>query len=131
MQGDSMNTIREQYDGALTCAIAVKDLTKAINWYNTVLAFETLYEMGDEGWAELSTSVDKVNLGLSVKDKVEVSGGAILTWGVHDIEVFHKHLEEHAVKFDGEIITIPEMVKILTFFDLDGNALMVAQDLTK
>ena len=121
---------KESYDGALTCAISVEDLDKAINWYNKVLGFETLYVLDDQGWAELSTSVNKVNIGLSVKDKVEVGGGAILTWGVLDIESFYKHLQEHHVKFDGEVITIPKMVKILTFYDLDGNALMVAQDLT-
>lgn len=126
-----MGNISESYDGALTCAISVKDLDKSIDWYNKVLGFETLYVLEDQGWAELSTSVNKVNIGLSVKDKIEVGGGAILTWGVLDIESFYKHLREYQVKFDGEVITIPEMVKILTFYDLDGNALMVAQDLTK
>ncbi len=131
MQGDFMAITQKSYDGALTCAMGVKNLDEAISWYNKVLGFETLYVLDDQGWAELSTSVEKVNIGLSVKDKVEVGGGAILTWGVSDIEGFYKHLREHQVKFDGEVITIPEMVKILTFYDLDGNALMVAQDLTK
>jgi len=130
MQGDFMELAKKSYDGALTCALSVKDLNKAIDWYNKVLGFETLYVINDQGWAELSTSVDKVNIGLSVKDKITVGGGAILTWGVLDIESFYKHLQENQVKMDGEVITIPEMVKILTFYDLDGNALMVAQDLT-
>ncbi|EQC52621.1 VOC family protein [Bacteriovorax sp. DB6_IX] len=125
-----MELAKKSYDGALTCALSVKDLNKAIDWYNKVLGFETLYVINDQGWAELSTSVNKVNIGLSVKDKITVGGGAILTWGVLDIESFYQHLQEHHVKFDGEVITIPEMVKILTFYDLDGNALMVAQDLT-
>ena len=126
-----MGILSESYDGALTCAMSVKDLDKAIDWYNKVLGFETLYVLEDQGWAELSTSVNKVNIGLSVKDKIEVGGGAILTWGVLDMESFYKHLREHQAKIDGEVITIPDMVKILTFYDLDGNALMVAQDLTE
>ena len=126
-----MENLSNSYDGALTCAIGVKDLEKSLDWYNKVLGFETLYVLEDQGWAELKTPVENVSVGLSIREKVEAGGGAILTWGVFDIESFYKHLVEFDVKFDGEVITIPDMVKILTFFDLDGNALMVAQDLTK
>jgi len=34
------------------------------------------------------------------------------------------------VKFDGDTITIEGMVKIATFYDPDGNAMMLAEDFT-
>ena len=33
------------------------------------------------------------------------------------------------VKFDGETQTVPGMVKLATFFDPDGNKLMLYEDL--
>ncbi|MCV6548604.1 MAG: hypothetical protein OIF56_15220 [Cohaesibacter sp.] len=39
-------------------------------------------------------------------------------------------MEQASVKFDGETIVVDGMVKTATFYDPDGNALMLAQDLT-
>ena len=38
-------------------------------------------------------------------------------------------LEEKAVRFDGDTVVIPDMVKLATFYDPDGNAWMLAQSL--
>ena len=40
-------------------------------------------------------------------------------------------LEAEEVRFDGPTETIEGMVSTATFYDPDGNALMLAQDLTK
>ena len=40
-------------------------------------------------------------------------------------------LEAAGVRFDGETETIEGMVSIATFFDPDGNALMLAEDLSE
>lgn len=79
----------------------------------------------------MQSPISKINVGLSERESIETGGGAILTWGVNDIELAKKELQNCKVKFDGEIMTIPDMAKILTFYDLDGNSLMLAQDLTK
>ena len=39
-------------------------------------------------------------------------------------------LEEAGVKFDGQTVTVEGYVSTATFYDPDGNALMLAQDLT-
>jgi len=39
-------------------------------------------------------------------------------------------MEQAGVKFDGETDVVDGMVKTATFYDPDGNALMLAQDLT-
>lgn len=120
-----------EYDGVVTCALGVTDLEKAISWYAEVLGFELLYKLEDQSWAELKTPVENVLLGLSVMEKVSKGGGAVLTWGVKDIDHAHGQLKAHDTKFDGDIQEIPGMVKLLTFYDPDGNAFMIAQDLTK
>ena len=51
-------------------------------------------------------------------------------FGVGDIAVARGALEEAGVRFDGETETIEGMVSTATFYDPDGNALMLAQDLT-
>lgn len=121
----------ENYDNEVTCAIGVSDLNKSINWYKDVLGFE-LHFRGDEmGWAEFKTSVPGTFVGLSQVEKIEQGVGVTLTWGVRDIEASRAELDKHDVRFDGEIQVIPDMVKLLTFFDPDGNTFMLAQSLTK
>lgn len=117
------------FDGGLTCALSVTDLDRSIGWYTNVLGFEVNYKIDDIGWAELSTPVARVTVGLSQVEKVEGKGGATLTFGVDDIDVARKRLEASDVRFDGDTATIPEMVKYATFYDPDGNTLMLYQDL--
>jgi catechol 2,3-dioxygenase-like lactoylglutathione lyase family enzyme len=105
------------YDGGLTIAFQVTDLKKAIDWYQDVLGFKLAYHLEEMGWCELTTSVDRVNVGLTP------------TFGVKDIEHARSQLEGNGVRFDGDTIEIPEMVKLATFFDPDGNSLMLYQTL--
>ena len=121
----------ENYDNGLTCAASVTNIDKAIKWYEEVLGFKLLYKSDEMGWCELTSPVKNVNVGLSQVEELKNNGGnSILTWGVKDIEVSKKVLEKRDVKFDGDIQTIPDMVKICTFFDPDGNCLMLYQDLS-
>lgn len=119
------------FDGGLSCALSVSNLDNAIAWYGEVLGFEFLYKLDDMGWAELKTPVERVTLGLSQVEKVEPKGGATLTFGVSNMESARTQLEELDVKFDGETATIPGMVKYATFFDPDGNTLMLFEDLSE
>ena len=117
------------YDGGLTCAMEAADLDASIAWYRDVLGFELLYRMDDLGWCELKTAVAGVNVGLSQVETPQVKGGATPTFGVSDIDQARAALETKGVRFDGETITIKDMVRLATFFDPDGNKLMFYQDL--
>jgi len=119
------------FDGGLTCAFPCSDMERSIAWYRDVLGFTLLYKLDDMGWCELRTSVDRVNVGFSQVEEPEVKGGPTLTFGVEDIERTRKALEDQGVAFDGEIQTIEGMVRLTTFYDPDGNKLMLYQDLEK
>lgn len=119
------------FDGGLTCAMQCSDLGTAIAWYEEILGFALLYRMDDMGWCELKSPVEKVNVGLSEVEKPEVKGGATLTFGVTDIDAARVLFESRGVAFDGETMTIPDMVKLATFYDPDGNKLMLYQALSE
>ena len=115
------------YDGGLTCALGVTNLDRSIAWYRDVLGFSLLYRSEDIAWCELSTGVDKVNVGLSERREAGGTGGATLTFGVTDLESAKAALDGKGVRQDGDIIEIPGLVRLLTFFDPDDNALMFYQ----
>ena len=116
-------------DGGLTCALSVTDLDAAIDWYTKTLGFEVVYKIDDMAWCELRSPVERVNVGLSQVETVAPEGGATMTFGVKDVDRARASLEELDVRFDGETMSIPGMVRLATFFDPDGNKMMLYQDL--
>ena len=130
--GDSEEgTMGIDYDGGLTCSIGVASLDRSIAWYSEVLGFALLYRLDEIAWCELSTGVDKVNVGLSQVEEPGGKGGATLTFGVTDIEAAKAALDAAGIRQDGPIQDIPGMVRLLTFYDPDDNALMFYEDLSQ
>lgn len=119
------------YDGGLTCAINVTDLDAGIAWYRDVLGMNLLYRVDEIAWCEFESPVARVNVGLAQRESVVQGGGATLTFGVMDIEAAKAVLDSAGVRQDGPIQDIPGMVRLLTFYDPDGNALMLYQDLAQ
>ena len=118
-----------EFEGGLTAAYNVSDIKRSIDWYQDVLGFKVQYHLEEMGWCEMETHIPKVSIGLSQVENPEVKGGPTLTWGVNDIDAARAELESKGVKFDGETTEIPDMVKLATFFDPDGNHLMMYQGL--
>lgn len=118
------------FDGALTCAMQCANLDKSIEWYQDVLGFSLLYRVDEIGWCELESPVARVNVGLSQVESLNVKGGTTMTFGVTDIETARAQLEAKNVSFDGETVTYPGMVRLATFYDVDGNKLMLFEDLS-
>ena len=112
----------------MTIAIECSDLDRSLEWYQSHLGFELLYKLDEMGWAELKTSVPGVNLGVSQVENAKIAGPTP-TFGVSDIDSARAMLESKGVKFDGETMTIPDMVRLATFFDPDGNAIMFFETL--
>ena len=113
----------------MTASMGVTNLDAAIGWYESVLGFSLLYRADEIGWCEMSTHMPGVNVGLSQVVDVPQGGGATNVWSVTDIEAAKAELDRLGVKQDGPIQTIPDLVKLLTFYDPDGNAMMLAESL--
>jgi catechol 2,3-dioxygenase-like lactoylglutathione lyase family enzyme len=113
----------------LTAAIGVSDFARSLRWYTDVLGLEVIYTLDDWGWAELRSNVAGANIGIGQEETVHPKGGATVTFGVTDIAAARAWLEAHDTRFDGETREIEGMVRLATFYDPDGNALMLAQRL--
>ena len=116
------------YDGCLTCALSVSGIDRSIAWYRDVLGFALLYKLDAAAWCEMSTGVERVRVGLGENIERGGRGGATLTFGVRDIDAAKADLVAKGVRLDGDINDIPDMVRLLTFYDPDDNALMFYQE---
>ncbi len=116
-------------DNTITIALSVKDRHASAQWYSEKLGFDLLYHADDAGWSELNTNTEGVTLGLGEQSEPS-PGNSVPVFGIADINSARKALETAGVKFDGATIVVEGMVKTATFYDPDGNALMLAQDLT-
>jgi CreA protein len=115
-------------DNTITIALSVRDRHASAKWYYEKLGFEVLYHIDEAGWSELQTKTKGVTLGLGEQAE-PTPGNAVPVFGTADIATARKGLEAAGVKFDGKTMVIEGMVSTATFFDPDGNALMLAQDL--
>ena len=116
-------------ENTLTLAMSVRDRHASANWYSETLGFELIMHIDEAGWSEMKTKTEGVTLGLG--EQAEPSpGNTVPVFGISDIATARADLEAIGVKFDGETETIEGMVATATFYDPDGNALMLAQDLS-
>ena len=123
--------MKQNFDGGLTCGVNVTSIKASMEWYQEVLGFELIYYLEELGWCELKSPVERVHVGLSEVELMPPPGGnAVLTWGVSDIEAARHALTKKSVRVDGEIRIIEGMVKLATFYDIDGNCFMLYQDLS-
>ena len=118
-----------QYDGILTLACSVKDLDTSIAWFKDTLGFELVFRVDEAAWAEVTSPTKDVTIGLGENQEVNGSGGTTPVFGVKNIVDARAELEGKGVKFDGDTVEIPGMVKLATFFDPDGNSYMLAESL--
>ena len=118
-----------EWAGESTAALAVSDYGKSLAWYRDVLGFQVVFELESWGWAQLQSPVTGLLVGIGQSEEVKQGGGATLTFTVKDIDAARAYLEGEDVRFDGETSQVEDMVRLATFYDPDGNALMLAQQL--
>src|SRR3954466_12630292 len=127
MKGDGVGEI--QWAGGGAAAIGVGDYAASLAWYRDVLGFEVVFELESWGWAQLQSPVTGLLIGIGQSEEVKQGGGATLTFTVADIDAARAYLEGEGVRFDGETSQVEDMVRLATFYDPDGNALMLAEQL--
>ncbi|MFI5695792.1 VOC family protein [Kribbella sp. NPDC051586] len=118
-----------EYDGRAVCALDVSDLERAVQWYEQALGFEVVHRLESWGWAELSTPLPGISIGLGQVEEPKTDGGVVVTFDVRDIDKSRAHLESLDTRFDGETRQIADEVRLATFYDPDGNTFMLAQRL--
>lgn len=116
-------------DETINISFSVTDRHASAQWYADMLGFETLYHADEAGWSELQTNTAGVTIGLGEHTK-PAPGNCVPVFGIADLDAARVKLEQAKVKFDGDTDVVEGMVKTATFYDPDGNALMLAQDLT-
>jgi catechol 2,3-dioxygenase-like lactoylglutathione lyase family enzyme len=120
-----------EYDGRAVCALEVADLEQSLRWYEQALGFEVVHRLESWGWAELSTPLPGISVGIGQVEKPKTEGGVVVTFGVQDIDKARAHLESLGTRFDGVTRQIAEEVRLATFYDPDGNTFMLAQRLVE
>lgn len=118
-----------EWAGESTAALEVSDYDTSIAWYRDVLGWSVVFELPEWKWAQLQSPVPGLLVGIGQSEQVKEGGGATLTFTVGDIDAARTSLEGDGVRFDGETRQVEDMVKLATFYDPDGNALMLAQQL--
>ncbi|TCL08648.1 glyoxalase/bleomycin resistance protein/dioxygenase superfamily protein [Shimia isoporae] len=116
-------------DQTITIAMSVTDRHASAKWYQNMLGFELLYHADEAGWSEMQTNTAGVVIGFGEHTK-PAPGNCVPVFGIADLDAGRQSLEQAGVKFDGDTEVVEGMVKTATFYDPDGNALMLAQDLT-
>ena len=112
----------------ITIALSVEDRHASAEWYGSMLGFETIYHSDEAGWSELQTNTTGVTIGLGEHTEA-APGNCVPVFGVADLDAARQKLEQAKVHFDVETDVVEGMVNTATFYDPDGNAMMLAQDL--
>ena len=119
------------YNETITLSSSVTDIDASIAWFKEMLGFEEIFKV--PGWAEVSTPTAGVTIGLAGLAEGETieggSGGTTAVLGVTDIDAARTELEAKGVRFEGDIVELPGLVKLATFYDPDDNRYMFAQSL--
>ncbi len=116
-------------DHTITIALSVKDRHASAAWYESTLGFELMYHADEAGWSEVQTKTPGVTIGFGEHTQ-PAPGNCVPVFGIADLGSARNKMEQANIQFDGETDVIEGMVKTATFYDPDGNALMLAQDLT-
>ena len=116
--------------GKLVCSISVRDHRMSAAWYEDVLGCKVEFDSDENGMTFMSTPVENVWLDLSQVEEPKV-GGPALVWGVESVDRARATIEAKGARFDGPSREFGGMVKLATFFDPDGNVLMLYESLNK
>jgi len=113
-------------------SINVTDLKKAENFWVEELGFKKGWDKGiEEGWLEIETPVKGLVIGLNlIKENEFVKEKTGINIAVKDIEATKELLEKKGIETT-EIRTIQGILKIMTVFDPDDNAIFLVQGLNK
>lgn len=105
--------------------MVVSDLSKAIEYYTKVVGLILREHDTQYGWAELSGKDARgTRLGLAQKsdhEPIKPGQNGIVTLTVDNIREAKEDLSKKGAKFVGDILEVPNIVKLQMIVDVDGN----------
>lgn len=112
--------------------ITTADFKKAQHFFVDTLGLEAC-EINDQwGWMELKAQGDDAIMGVGKQgedDGFKAGTNGVITFTVDDIIQTKKELEAKGVSFVGDIVEVPNIVKMATFRDPDGNLFQLIESL--
>jgi len=111
--------------------ISVKDLQAAIRFYTEVVGLTVREQSPEYGWAELSGPSGCI-LGIAqecAQNDTKPGSNAVVTVTVDDLDKARTLFNQKGAQLVGEIMEVPNHVRIQTFKDHDGNTLQIVQKL--
>ncbi len=116
------------YKSGFTVWYSVSNVERTLKFYTEQVGFELDSYDKENGMASVHTNTKDCYIGFSEAEQV-VPSTASVVFEVEDIHAAVKELKEKGITFTGEITTIPDYVKLITFKDPDGHDLELAQQL--
>lgn len=99
-------------------------MERTLAFYTEMLGFTVLDHDVNRGQAMLSTNSKDCIIGLAEADSV-IPSSTCITFEVENIEQAVQALQEKGLDFVGEIMVVPNVVKLATFSDPDGYKMML------
>ena len=112
--------------------IVVSDLAKAKQYFTDVVGLQLLANDENYGWAELGQPNGGFRLGLAQKspyNPMPPGSNAVMTFTVPNLEKSKAEMAKKGMKFIGEVMEVPDEVKLQTFEDPDGNQFQLVETL--
>jgi predicted enzyme related to lactoylglutathione lyase len=110
--------------------IVVNDFEEAVKFYTDVVGLKLLESHPEFGWAELEGADGGARLGIarvSPHEPHQPGQNAVVTFGVENIEKAKAEMVKKGAICQGEIIVIPDHVKMQTIVDKDGNRFQLCE----
>lgn len=110
--------------------IVVKDLKQAVQFYTEVVGMKLNEFHEGFGWAELAGHEGGSRLGIaqeSDKESIKAGQNAVITLSVKDLAKSVQALKEKGADLVGEVVEIPQMVKLQMVKDASGNYFQLVQ----
>jgi predicted enzyme related to lactoylglutathione lyase len=106
--------------GIATVWLPVTDMARAVSFYRDDLGLEVVDHDGD--WSEVTAGDQRI--GLNEGESPAGDGGAVIAFGVDDLDATVDSLKESGVEFTDEVSGHP-WGRIAPFKDPDGNDLQL------
>jgi CreA protein len=108
----------------------VRDFERAGKFYRDVLGLKPVFGSADMGWQEFQVGEGPTHLAISRAEASSppagAGGGAVVVLAVGDVEQTRAELVAKDVRCE-KVQVIPNVVKLCTFYDPEGNQLQLAQ----